>query len=125
MRIAKCSSDIRVLIVADLPVVSWPYIIAAEIPIPCCPLDCLPLPKREPYNNLPKTFGTFCSIIPGPLSSIAIFNSDFVYEFNIERFTNDNTIYKIVYNNTPDKFLSEFKSYGFHVDTSNSIWEIK
>ena len=54
-----------------------------------------------------------------------LFNSDFVYEFNIERFTNDNTIYKIVYNNTPDKFLSEFKSYGFHVDTSNSIWEIK
>ena len=50
---------------------------AADIPMPCCPRDCFPLPKREPYNSLPKTFGTFSSTIPGPLSSIAILNSSF------------------------------------------------
>ena len=61
--------------IADLPVVSCPYIMAAEIPIPCCPLDCLPLPNLEPYRSLPNTFGTFSSTIPGPLSSIAILSS--------------------------------------------------
>ena len=51
--------------------------IAAEIPIPCCPRDCLPLPNLDPYRSLPKTFGTFSSTIPGPLSSIAILSSSF------------------------------------------------
>ncbi len=45
------------------------------MPIPCCPLDCFPLPNLDPYSSLPKTLGTFCSIIPGPLSSIDILSS--------------------------------------------------
>ena len=50
---------------------------AAEIPIPCCPLDCFPLPNLDPYSSLPNTLGTFSSTIPGPLSSIAILSSSF------------------------------------------------
>ena len=75
--VARCSLEIRVEIIAERPVVNWPYIIAAEIPIPCCPLDCFPLPNLDPYNSLPKTLGTFSSIIPGPLSSIDRLNSSF------------------------------------------------
>ncbi len=34
--------------VAGLPVVIWPYITVADMPIPCCPLDCLSEWNREP-----------------------------------------------------------------------------
>ena len=54
-----------------------------------------------------------------------LFQSDLVYKYNIDAISNDNTIYKIMYNSTPDKFLSEFKNNGFEIDTSGKIWKIK
>ena len=51
--------------------------------------------------------------------------SDFVSKYNIVNFSSENTIYKIIYNNTPDKFLLEFRENGFKIDTSYKIWEVK
>ena len=55
-----------------LPVVSWPYIPAAEIPIPCWPRLCDSLWNFEPYSSLPKIFPIWVSTTPGPLSSTII-----------------------------------------------------
>ena len=52
-------------------------------------------------------------------------DSDFVYEFNIEQFSNKSILFKIVYNNTPDKFLTEFESYGFNINSNENVWIIK
>ena len=51
--------------------------------------------------------------------------SDFVSNYYVESFNNKKTIYKIIYNNTPSKFISEFKSDGFIIDNSETIWKIK
>ncbi len=51
--------------------------------------------------------------------------SDLVSRYNIETMSNESTIYKIVYNGTPDKFLKEFEKNGFKIDVSSNIWTIK
>jgi len=56
--------------VAAFPVVIWPNMMVAEMPIPCCPRDWRTAWKREPYNRRPKTLGMDVDTIPGPLSSI-------------------------------------------------------
>ena len=50
---------------------------------------------------------------------------DLISEYNIDKFSSANTIYKIIYNGTPDKFLKHFRNIGFDVDTSHRIWKIK
>tara|TARA_Y100000816_G_scaffold126523_1_gene89059 strand:- start:866 stop:2011 length:1146 start_codon:yes stop_codon:yes gene_type:complete len=50
--------------------------------------------------------------------------SDLVYDYNIESINSYNTIYKIIYNGSPDKFLSKFKNKKFNVDISNKVWII-
>ena len=50
---------------------------------------------------------------------------DLVSKYYIDKFSSGNTVYKIIYNSTPDKFLSEFRNIGFEVDTSYKIWKIK
>ena len=52
-------------------------------------------------------------------------NSDLVYDFYIEKITNTKSIYKIVYNNSPDKFLKNFKEKNFNVDISRKVWSVK
>ena len=52
-------------------------------------------------------------------------DSNFVYEFNIEQFSNKNIIFEIVYNNTPDKFLTEFETYGFNINSSENVWIVE
>ena len=54
-----------------------------------------------------------------------LMNSDLVYDFYIEKITNTNSIYKIVYNNSPDKFLKNFKEKNFNVDISSKVWSVK
>ncbi len=51
--------------------------------------------------------------------------SDFVYKFNVEQFTNQKILFKIIYNNAPDKFLVEFRSYGFNINSEENVWIIK
>ena len=54
-----------------------------------------------------------------------LLNIDLISEYNIDKFSSANTIYKIIYNGTPDKFLTHFRDIGFEVDTSYRIWKIK
>jgi len=51
-----------------LPVVSWPYMPAAEMPMPCWPRDCLRRWNFEPYSSWAKIFGICSRTMPGPLS---------------------------------------------------------
>ncbi len=52
-------------------------------------------------------------------------NSDLVYNYYVESITNNETIYKIIYNSTPKKFLKNFKDKNFQLDITNEIWLIK
>ena len=51
-------------------------------------------------------------------------NMDLVYNYYIESFSNNEVIYKIVYNGTPNKFLEEFNSENIKVDLANNVWKI-
>ena len=50
---------------------------------------------------------------------------ELVSNYNIENISSNNTVYKLMYNGTPDKFLQQFRSNGFNIDTSYKIWKIK
>ena len=52
-------------------------------------------------------------------------NLDMVSNFYIDYFTSDMTIYKIIYNSSPDKFASEFELDNFTINTSYKIWRIE
>ena len=52
-------------------------------------------------------------------------NLDLVAKYSINKFSNEKIIYKIVYNNSPNKFIEEITSSGFNIDTSSAIWKIK
>ena len=54
-----------------------------------------------------------------------LLNLDFVSDFKIEKFNNNEIIYKIIFNNTPQKFLENIVTYDFKIDTSSRIWKIK
>ena len=49
---------------------------------------------------------------------------DLVSKFKIDQFSNKKIIYKITYNGTPDKFLSDFIKHGLKVNQSKEIWEV-
>ena len=48
-----------------------------------------------------------------------------VSDFKIEKFNSKNTIYKIIFNSSPDKFLDKMLSFGFHIDTTNDVWKLR
>ncbi len=50
---------------------------------------------------------------------------DLVSNYYIDKFSKKETIYKVTYNNTPDKFIKEITSLGFNLDTSSKTWLIK
>ena len=52
-------------------------------------------------------------------------SSDFVSEYFVEKISSSYSIYRIIYNSTPDKFLSNFETQNLKVDISGKIWEIK
>ncbi len=51
--------------------------------------------------------------------------SDFVYEYEIEKMNSEEIIYKIIYNNNPEKFLNTLKVNDININSSNNIWYIK
>ena len=51
-------------------------------------------------------------------------NMDLVYSYYIESFSNEEVIYKIVYNGTPNKFLEEFNPENINLDLTNNVWKI-
>ena len=52
-------------------------------------------------------------------------SSDLVYNYHVESITNNETIYKIIYNSTPKKFIKNFEDRNFQIDYTNEIWLIK
>ena len=48
---------------------------------------------------------------------------DLVSNFEILRLNNNNIYFKIVYNGSPNRFISEIKSKGVEINTQNQIWE--
>ena len=53
-----------------------------------------------------------------------ILSLDLVSNFYIENFSNKETIFKIIYNGTPDKFIEEFNLEKIKIDLSNNVWKI-
>ena len=51
--------------------------------------------------------------------------SDFVYEYEIEKMNSEEIIYKIIYNNNPEKFLNTLKVNDININSSSDIWNIK
>ncbi|MDC3049400.1 hypothetical protein OA168_00420 [Candidatus Pelagibacter sp.] len=51
--------------------------------------------------------------------------SDFVYEYEIEKMNSEEIIYKIIYNNNPEKFLNTLKVNGININSSSDIWYIE
>ena len=62
----------------------------------------------------------FSEKLESNLSSI-----DLISNFKIETFNNNEIIYKIIFNSTPNKFLDIMSLYGFKIDISNEIWKIQ
>ena len=50
---------------------------------------------------------------------------DLVPNYYIDNFSSEITIYKIIYNSTPDKFIQEIENKGFKLDTSYKIWRVQ
>ena len=53
-----------------------------------------------------------------------LLNLDFVSDFKIEKFDNNEIIYKIIFNSTPQKFLENITMSDLKIDTSKSVWKI-
>ena len=51
--------------------------------------------------------------------------SDFVYEYEIEKMNSKEITYKIVYNSNPDKFLNNLKANGINIKSSTDVWYIE
>ncbi|MDC3000530.1 hypothetical protein OAY25_04335 [Candidatus Pelagibacter sp.] len=51
--------------------------------------------------------------------------SDFVYEYEIEKMNSEEIIYKIIYNNNPEKFLNTLKLNDIIINSSSDIWYIE
>jgi hypothetical protein len=52
-------------------------------------------------------------------------NLDLVSNYYIEMFSEKRTIYKVVFNGTPDKFINEITTDGFDLETSSAVWIVK
>ena len=48
---------------------------------------------------------------------------DLVSNFEILRLNNNNIFFKIIYNGSPNRFISEIKNKGVEINTENQIWE--
>ena len=55
----------------------------------------------------------------------ALNNSEFTFDYQIDKINSEDTVYKIIYNNTPDKFLLNFQDLNFKIDTSDEIWSVQ
>ncbi len=50
---------------------------------------------------------------------------DLVSSYYIDYFSNQEVIYKIIYNSTPNKFINEFKNSNIKLNTNSSIWSVE
>ena len=50
---------------------------------------------------------------------------DLISYFSIYKFNNQEIFYKIIFNGSPKKFLTEMKNIGYEFDTQRKIWNLK
>ena len=50
---------------------------------------------------------------------------DLVSSFEILKFNNQNIYFKIIYNGSPNRFISEIQMKGIEINTQNRIWEVQ
>ena len=50
---------------------------------------------------------------------------DLIYDFFITKFDKDFTYYQIIFNGTPNIFLSTMNEKKYNFDTQNKIWHLK
>ena len=50
---------------------------------------------------------------------------DLVSNYEISQFNNKIIYYKLIYNGSPDKFISSLKENGIELDIQNQEWKIK
>ena len=50
---------------------------------------------------------------------------DLVSNFEILRINNNNIYFKIIYNGSPNRFISEIKAKGVEINTQNQIWKVQ
>ena len=54
-----------------------------------------------------------------------LYSIDLVSSYYINSFSKEETIYKIIYNSTPDKFINEFTNTKIRLNTSEPIWSVE
>ena len=79
--------------------------------------------KPDGVTSFDKLSSVFLSNTNLPTKTLDGF--DFVYEFNIDYFDNENIFYNIVYNGSPINFLTQMDDRGLVVEKQNEIWSIK
>ncbi len=52
-------------------------------------------------------------------------NMDFIYDFYIYKFNNNDNFYKIIFNGSPNHFLKIMKDKNYEFDIQNQIWTLK
>ena len=55
----------------------------------------------------------------------AFSNIDLISDYQIAKFDSKETIYKVIFNSSPDKFLEIMKSLGFKINVSKELWQVK
>jgi len=54
-----------------------------------------------------------------------LYELDLVSSYYIDNFSNEEIVYKIIFNSTPDKFINEFVNSNIKLNTNSSIWRIE
>ena len=54
-----------------------------------------------------------------------LYELDLVSNYYIDTFSNEEIVYKIIYNSTPDKFINEFTNSSIILNTNNSVWRVE
>ena len=82
--------------------------------------------KMNPATSVPiRLFVESLNIKKSLKLESALANLDFVNYYKIEKFDNNEIIYKVYYTSNPKRFLKDILSYDINVDTTSANWKIK
>ena len=82
--------------------------------------------KMSPSTSVPIRLSIESSDIKKSMKlENTLSNLDFVSSYEIEKFDNNEIVYKIYYSSSPKKFLKDILSYDINVDISSTNWKVK
>ncbi len=82
--------------------------------------------KMSPSTSVPIRLSIDSSDIKKSIKlENTLSNLDFVSSYEIEKFDNNEIVYKIYYSSSPKKFLKDILSYDINVDISSTNWKVK